>query len=181
MPPPNRRARRAAAAAAAKHSTGAAAAGARGEEEQQAARLRTAVLRGHLAVSSAKLRATGVLYAAELAAGGVYNSELAASEREIRELVAEVQCELELAAALEEERLQLELDLKAALQLKELLCLAPPLMKEHFAASVAEGEAFMLPYLLDEQAVFCGRGCRAAGGRLPTLVRHPFSRPLEHE
>ncbi len=70
VPPPSRRARRAAAAAAAKHSAGAAAAGARGEEEQQAARLRTAVLRGYLAVSSVKLRATGVLYVAELAAGG---------------------------------------------------------------------------------------------------------------
>ena len=49
--------------------------------------------------------ASGVLYAAALAAHGVSKSELAACEREIRELVAEVQLELDLEAALEEVRL----------------------------------------------------------------------------
>ena len=99
LPTPNRRARRAAAAAAAKHSAGAAAAGARGEEELQAARLRAAVLSGYQAVSDAKLSASGVLYAAALAANGVSKSELAACEREIRELVAEVQSDLTGAEA----------------------------------------------------------------------------------
>ena len=61
------------------------------------------------------------------------------------------------------------------LQLKEILRLAPPLMKEQFAASVAEVEAFMLPYLLDEQAAFAAgdaalpaAGCRRRCGIPPT-------------
>jgi hypothetical protein len=95
LPTPNRRARRAAAAAAAKHSAGAAAAGARGEEELQAARLRAAVFRGYQAVSSAELEAAGVLYAAAMVNQGLAKSELAACEREIRELVAEVQSDLD--------------------------------------------------------------------------------------
>ena len=99
LPTSNRRARRAAAAAAAKHSAGAAAAGARGEEELQAARLRAAVFRGYQAVSSAELEAAGVLYAAAIVHQGVAKSELAASERELRELVAEVQSELTGAEA----------------------------------------------------------------------------------
>ena len=103
LPTPNRRARRAAAAAAAKHSAGAAAAGARGEEELQAAlqaaRLRAAVVRGYQAVSSAELEEAGVLYAAAIVHQGVANSELSASERELRELMAEVQSELTGAEA----------------------------------------------------------------------------------
>ena len=129
------------------------------------------VLRGFLAVSSAKMRALGVLYAAELAAGGVGNLELAASGKEMQELAAEVQYELDLAAELQAERMQLEVDLKAALQLKELLCLAPPWGKELIAASVAEKEVGVLPYLPDElaacaagAAALSAAGCRRWGG-----------------
>ena len=60
------------------------------------------------------------------------------------------------------------------LQLQEILRLAPPLMKEQFAASVAEVEAFSLPYLLDEQAAFVAgdaalpaAGCRRRCGTPP--------------
>ena len=38
------------------------------------------------------------------------------------------------------------------LQVKEMLRLAPPLMKEQIAATVAEMEAIMMPFLLAEQA-----------------------------
>ena len=53
------------------------------------------------------------------------------------------------------------------LQVKEMLRLAPPLTKEQIAATVAEMEAILMPFLLAEQAAFeAGEAALpAAGGR----------------
>ena len=51
------------------------------------------------------------------------------------------------------------------LQVKEMLRLAPPLMKEQIAATVAEMEAIMMPFLLAEQAAYeAGEAALPAAG-----------------
>ncbi len=61
---------------------------------------------------------------------------------------------------------------QSLLQVKERLRLAPPLLKEQIAATVAEMEAIMMPLLLAEQGAYeAGEAALPAAGQ-PTPVRH---------